>query len=193
MIKQLLYTLGLKKKRPPKMYQSETDKVRHLVLPYCKGYGCDIGFGGDKVVKENCDGIDYAQPYAYTGNDPVDIPCDLFKEKIPVANGTYDYVYSSHLIEDFPDTTATLKEFIRLLKPGGNLVLVFPDQPKYEAHCRQTGQPVNTHHIHKNMGLALMYQRLDEIKGLSYTRLYDSNCEIDYNVIIAIKVTAWEA
>ena len=38
---------------------SETSKVRHWVLPYCTGKGCDVGFGGDKIMKVNCDGIDF--------------------------------------------------------------------------------------------------------------------------------------
>ena len=33
-------------------YRSETSKVRKIVLPYCIGKGCDIGFGGDKVKLE---------------------------------------------------------------------------------------------------------------------------------------------
>jgi len=113
-----------------KRASSETAKVRHLVLEYCQGYGCDIGFGGDKVKKLDCIGIDYAQPYTTTGQDPVDIACDVMKEKIPVPDDTFDYVYSSHMIEDVEDTSSVLQEFIRILKPGGNLILVFPDQPK---------------------------------------------------------------
>ena len=74
------------------MYPSETSKVRHLVLKYCVGKGCDIGFGGDKVVKQNCLGIDYAKPYAYTGKDKVDIPCNVGSEPVPVADNTFDYV-----------------------------------------------------------------------------------------------------
>ncbi|MEO7531930.1 MAG: hypothetical protein ABIS69_10980, partial [Sediminibacterium sp.] len=56
---------------------SETSKVRSLVLSYCIGKGCDVGFGGDKIKKADCDGIDYEQPYTYTGKDKVDIACDV--------------------------------------------------------------------------------------------------------------------
>lgn len=179
-----------KKKKP---YPSETSKVRHLVLPYCRGKGCDIGFGGDKIVKENCDGIDYAKPYAYTGDDPVDIACDLFKEKIPVPDHTYDYVYSSHLIEDFPNTRIVLEDFIRILKSGGNLILVFPDQPAYAAHCEQTGQPVNLLHVHADMGLNFMTERLNEIEGITIDNLFSSDRSIDYNVIMVCMIAKEEA
>jgi ubiquinone/menaquinone biosynthesis C-methylase UbiE len=169
-------------------YPSETSKVRRLVIGYCEGYGCDIGFGGDKIKKESCIGIDYAQPYANTGKDKVDIACDVMNEPIPVAGDTFDYVYTSHLIEDFEDTSSALKEFVRILKPGGNLILVFPDQQVYEQYCLKTGQTLNTHHVHKNMGLDLMKNRLDELQGIGYSVLYESNCEIDYNVVLIVKV-----
>ncbi|HEY4064284.1 MAG TPA: methyltransferase domain-containing protein [Puia sp.] len=168
--------------------RSETSKVRHLVIGYCKGYGCDIGFGGDKISKENCIGIDYATPYTHTGMDKVDIACDVINERIPVADNTYDYVYTSHLIEDLKDTRKGLEEFIRILKPGGNLILVFPDQPMYEKYCRRTGQPLNLYHVHKDMGLEYMYKKLDEIPGISYEVLLESNCKIDYNVVITAKI-----
>ena len=171
-----------------KQASSETAKVRHLVLEFCQGYGCDIGFGGDKVKKEDCIGIDYAQPYTTTGKDPVDIACDVMNEKIPVPDDTFDYVYSSHMIEDVKDTGSVLQEFIRILKPGGNLILVFPDQPKYEKYCRRRGQPLNMCHVHADMGLAFMQQRLKEIAGIRHTTLKESNCDIDYNVVMALKI-----
>jgi ubiquinone/menaquinone biosynthesis C-methylase UbiE len=172
----------------PSMYTSETSKVRHLVLSYCMGKGCDIGFGGDKIKKTDCDGIDYATPYAYTGKDKVNIACDVMKEPIPVSDNTYDYVYTSHLIEDFENTTMALKEFIRILKNQGHLILVFPDQKVYEAHCIKTGQPLNSHHVHANMGSAFMIDRLNELNDISYEILLKSDLEIDYNVVLVLKI-----
>jgi SAM-dependent methyltransferase len=183
LVRKIKRKLGIRKK-----YPSETSKVRHLVIAYCQGHGCDIGFGGDKIKKEDCHGIDYAQPYTSTGSDAVDIAVDVINEPIPVADNTYDYVYTSHLIEDFEDTGAGLREFIRILKPGGNLILVFPDQRKYEEHCNRTGQPLNMRHVHKNMGLELMLAKLNEVPRISWSPLWQSNCQIDYNVILVLKI-----
>ena len=168
-------------------YGSETNKVRHLVTKYCVGKGCDIGFGGDKILKQNCDGIDFPQPYAKAGKDKVDIGCDVINDEIPVADNTYDYVYTSHLIEDFTDTVDGLKKFIRILKNGGTLILVFPNQVKYEEICNRIGQPLNPYHIHKEMGYDFMLQKLNEL-NITYEILYSSNCEIDYNVIMVLKI-----
>ena len=172
--------------------RSETSKVRHMVLPYCIGNGCDIGFGGDKIVKENCKGIDMKTPYGYTGQDKVDIPCDLRKEKLPVADNHFDFVYSSHLVEDFPDTKAILKDFCRVLKSGGNIITAVPDQPIYEAYCKQHGQYLNPHHVHANMGLNFLRNLMNEIAAenkWTIQELFSSNCEIDYNVVLVHKIT----
>ena len=168
--------------------RSETAKVRNWVLPYCIGNGCDIGFGGDKIVKTNCDGIDYPTPYTKTGKDKVDIGCDVIENEIPVADDTYDYVYSSHLIEDFVNTKDALRKFIRILKNGGNLILVFPDQFKYEAYCKKLDITMNPYHIHSNMGYDLMIKNLNEMKDIEFEIQFKSNCEIDYNVVIVAKV-----
>lgn len=168
---------------------SETAKVRKWVLPYCNGKGCDVGFGGDKVKKEDCDGIDLEQPYTYTGRDKVDISCDVINNEIPVPDNTYDYVYTSHLIEDFADTTNALRKFIRILKSEANLILVFPDQPKYEQYCKKMGVTMNPYHVHADMGYQFMLARLSEVPNVSYEELFSSNCEIDYNVVMVLKVT----
>jgi ubiquinone/menaquinone biosynthesis C-methylase UbiE len=170
-------------------HPSETSKVREMVLPFCIGRGCDIGFGGDKVMKVNCDGIDYPQPYAFAGKDKVDIACDVIKGDIPVADNTYDYVYSSHLIEDFADTADALKKFIRILRPGGNLILVFPDQPQYEMYCKEINLPMNPYHVHADMGYDYMKRQLDALPGIQYKELFKSNCAIDYNVVMVLQVS----
>jgi ubiquinone/menaquinone biosynthesis C-methylase UbiE len=168
---------------------SETAKVRRWVLPYCVGMGCDIGFGGDKVSKVNCHGIDFPQPYTNTGKDKVDIGVDVIKNEIPVADNTYDYVYTSHLIEDFTDTKDALRKFIRILKNKGNLILVFPDQPAYAVYCKKMDVPMNPYHVHADMGYEYMLKQLAGLPGVTYEILFSSNCEVDYNVVIVLRIT----
>jgi SAM-dependent methyltransferase len=50
---------------------------------------------------------------------------DLFHSSL--APESFDLVYSSGLIEHFDDTAAVVAEHVRLLKPGGKLVLVVPN------------------------------------------------------------------
>ena len=109
--------------------------------------------------------------------------------EIPVPDNVYDYVDTSHLIEDFVDTKDALKKFIRVLKNGGNLILVFPDQPIYEVYCKNLGIPMNPYHIHPDMGYDFMLKKLNEIPGIAYETLFSSNCEVDYSVVMVLKIT----
>jgi len=47
--------------------------------------------------------------------------------QLPFADGTFDIVYSSEVIEHTPDPLAVLPELNRVLKPGGHLVLSTPN------------------------------------------------------------------
>ena len=170
------------------MYESETSKVRHLVLPFIhqKHKVADVGFGGDKIIPTAV-GIDLPTPYAVTGRDQVDIPCDI-RQGIPIADNTFDNTYTSHLIEDFPDTASILRELIRITKNRGLLILVFPDQQIYEQHCLKHDQPLNLYHAYKNFGLIFLNNVLKAIDEISFKPLYISDCEIDYNVIMVIRI-----
>ena len=59
-----------------------------------------------------------------------------------MRDGVLDFVYSSHVLEDFPEseTLPILQEWTRVLRPGGRLILLLPDQQRYLAYCRRTGQ-----------------------------------------------------
>jgi ubiquinone/menaquinone biosynthesis C-methylase UbiE len=71
-----------------------------------------------------------------------------------------DWVYSSHVLEDFKDTTYVLNEWLRVIKPGGVLVLYLPHEQTYRQHCIATGRPPNAHHIHEHFGPDLIKHAL---------------------------------
>lgn len=132
---------------------SETGKIRHLTVPYCHGNGVDIGSGGDPVVPwaiqvELSDG-EYA--YYNSGNKPA-MPIQWRGScwTLPFKPGTLDFVYSSHLIEDFlPDEQQRLFDiWTEPLKPGGFLIVVAPDKDLW-ATALAKGQPPNCSHKHE--------------------------------------------
>jgi SAM-dependent methyltransferase len=49
-----------------------------------------------------------------------------------VADATYDFVHSSHCLEHMRDVREALKNWIRIVKPGGFLILTVPDEDLYE-------------------------------------------------------------
>lgn len=57
---------------------------------------------------------------------------------LPFDDAQFDAVVSRHVIEHDPDTWGVLREWARVLKPGGRLVIVTPDQAAY---------PGNTVHL----------------------------------------------
>jgi len=54
----------------------------------------------------------------------VDYICDA--TEIPVADGSFDVILCTEVIEHVPEPVAVVKEFARILKPGGRLILTAP-------------------------------------------------------------------
>ena len=50
---------------------------------------------------------------------------------------TYDCVYSSHCLEHMVDAKLALNEWWKLVKPGGYLILIVPDEDLYEQENSQ--------------------------------------------------------
>lgn len=171
--------------------EKETSSVKHIILPYIEKdcYGIDIGFGGD-LIREDFVSCDLPVPYGDYEGYKIDIPCDV-SQGIPVKDNTFDVVYSSHLIEDFENTEEILKEFIRILKDQGTLILVFPDQKKYEENCKLHGTIPNAAHKIKDMGLLYVHYKL---LNLEENGIFDSFISImekevkPYNCIIITKI-----
>lgn len=49
-----------------------------------------------------------------------------------VEDSTFDFVHSSHCLEHMLDVKEALKNWIRILKPGGYLIITVPDEDMYE-------------------------------------------------------------
>jgi SAM-dependent methyltransferase len=167
-IRKLAYRLKKKLlRRKPKVHPlntfgtSETNKCRERLAPFCTGYGLDLGFGGDPITLSAIR-MDFPQPYTQVGKYPVQLGGSADSLHW-FGDDQLDFVYSSHLLEDFVDTEAILREWIRVLKPGGKLVTFCPDEQRFRKHCQQTGQPYNTAHVHEFFSLQFVKDILDKI------------------------------
>lgn len=60
--------------------------------------------------------------------DQVDYICDASKP-LPFSNNTFDLIYASHILEHtvWYQTNLVLREWVRVLKPGGTLEVWVPD------------------------------------------------------------------
>lgn len=81
----------------------------------------------------------------------VDIDPDLYPDVVaevsdlPFEDDTVDEIYASHVLEHVPYDSPALKEWLRVLKPGGVCTVVVPDivQVFYLWRHRQTWGPYN--------------------------------------------------
>ncbi len=164
-IKKTLKAFGLELKRivPPhsNSHPSETSRCRERLAPYCKGYGLDIGPGGDPITNHAVR-VDLESPYSSVGELPVQLGGDATDLKW-FKDGVLDFVYSSHVLEDFVETELVLKEWLRVIKVGGLLVLYCPDEQVYRTHCRKTAQTYNTQHKLENFSFDWVKIRLEQI------------------------------
>jgi SAM-dependent methyltransferase len=51
-------------------------------------------------------------------------------DKLPLEDNSVDFVISSHVIEHFPDPIKALKEWYRVVKPGGYLYIIAPHKER---------------------------------------------------------------
>lgn len=122
-------------------------------MPFCQGNGIDIGSAGDPVVPW---AIQHDLPpekfKEYGHANPIWLPVQWRSENcldLPYKDGVLDFVYSSHLIEDFEDWNPVIAEWSRVLKPGGHLVILLPDHERFRLYVR-TGGGENLAHKHES-------------------------------------------
>ncbi len=123
----------------------ESNKIRFEVLPYLAKGGLDIGCGPNKVWPHLI-GIDSGKDTQLFGvrMKPDMVVPDATRLGI-FASESMEAVYSSHTLEHLEDWQAALREWWRLVKPGGHLVLYLPHRDLYP----QIGQPgANPDHKH---------------------------------------------
>lgn len=108
---------------------------------YFVGNGLDVGAGGDGLAKyrslfplmQSCDEWDLPQGDATT----------LARL---VGNNIFDFVHSSHCLEHLADPVAALTNWLRVVKPGGHIVVLIPEWSMYEH--RNWPSTFNSDHKH---------------------------------------------
>jgi predicted SAM-dependent methyltransferase len=92
---------------------------------YFKGIGVDIGAGPDCIDR-------YSKVFGFDGAYNWDLKDGDAQEMKSVADGTYDFVHSSHCLEHMVDPRTAVKNWVRVCKPGGYVVITIPDETMYE-------------------------------------------------------------
>lgn len=87
--------------------------------------------------------------------------------KLPVADGSVDGVFTSHTLEHIADYVGALREWHRVLKVGGFLVVVVPHQFLFERK-RQMPSPWNWDHKRFYTPASLMREVEEALRPNSY-------------------------
>lgn len=166
-------------------YPPETLKCRSRLAKYCVGNGLDIGFGGYSI-NDTAITLDKKIPHVDFGfrkTNFIGDACDLSW----LRDNSLDYIFSSHVLEDFENTLIILLEWIRVLKVGGRLVLYLPDQKSYSSYCLEKGQSPNPNHKIDDFSLSYIKQI---IKNIPYCRVIHCLDKVnDYSFEIVIEKT----
>lgn len=165
---------------------SETEKYRHLTVPYLKGCGLDVASQGNGVVPWAWQlDLPEAEFAHYSSGATPATPIQLrgYAEDLSIiASGSLDWLYASHLLEDFLDWTPVLCEWVRVIRPGGHLVILVPDRHLW-AEAIARGQPPNCSHRHESwpgelstyaekLGLEMLEDRLTAVTPEDYSILF---------------------
>jgi SAM-dependent methyltransferase len=160
--------------------KGETDKAKvrrereDFFNKYCQGKGIDIGCGKDILTAPNVQGWDKSDGDAQT--------------MAGVGDNEYDYVYSSHCLEHVEDAKIALRNWWRILKPGGYLILLLPHRDLYEKKKELPSRYNHTHlrffiverdELPCTMGVIPL---LNEILGNGFTIKYIKECDEGHTI-----------
>ncbi len=112
---------------------NESAKCRWETVQYTRGRGLDLGCGPLKQFPHWI-GIDNrVDAHLYNIQINPDVTVETAEKLDMFASGSMDFCFSSHLLEhiDIERVPAMLKEWWRVLKPKGHLVLYLPAKGLY--------------------------------------------------------------
>jgi len=155
----------------------ESAKIKWELVPYTRGFGVDLGCGPYKPFPHFI-GVDSRIDTKLFGipMDP-DMTVETC-ERLPMfADGCMDFVFSSHLLEHIKDHKGALKEWWRLLKVGGHLVLYLPHKNLYPNIGQEGANPDHKHDFLPDD----IISAVGELGGFDLLRNEDRNEDLEYS------------
>lgn len=158
--------------RGPETKKNHEERItKGFYRKYMQGKGLDIGAGQTYApVLESAIGVDKNYP-GYNGRD------------LPFEDESQDYIYSSHTLEHIPDYTHALREWMRVLKPGGHLVISVPHMYLYEKK-QYVPSRFNQDHRRFYTPSRLMREIEESLEPNTYRvrHLIDNDRDFDYSI-----------
>lgn len=144
----------------------------------------DLGCGARKTVP-NAIGVDEVakgKPISALGSGSnvsvADVVADV-SQHLPFADNEFDTLIARHVLEHMADPVVTLKEWMRVVRSGGRLIIAVPNQDEGEVI------PLNPEHLHawnssslRSLLLLLGLKEVntvENINGVSLVAIYEKS------------------
>lgn len=99
--------------------------------------GIEIGASAHNSFNLKTLNIDYTDEYTVFKQEEISLIGHCAKvdivapgDNLPFKKGVWDFVISSHVIEHFYDPIKTIKEWLRVVKPGGYVFMIVPHKER---------------------------------------------------------------
>lgn len=161
---------------------NESRKIVWEVAPYLRGRGLDIGAGDFRVLPHviTVDNLSHSQ-FGFTQRS--DVIADASDLGI-FASQSMDFVYSSHTLEHVVDYKAALKEWWRVLKIDGHLVLYLPHKDFYPNIGVEGANP---DHKHDFLPVDVVSAMEDMPLGWDLLEKQERNNDMEYSMLLVFK------
>lgn len=161
---------------------NESGKVVWETVPYTRGRGLDLGCGPNKVWPHAIGVDNYTETRLFGIQMKPDVVCDVTKLDV-FGSATMDFAYSSHVLEHIEDYQSALREWWRVIKPGGYLILYLPDEDEYPKVGEEGANP-----DHKwNVNIDRVVDAMKGIGGWDLVRCEKRNQDREYSIFFVFK------
>jgi ADP-heptose:LPS heptosyltransferase/predicted SAM-dependent methyltransferase len=165
-------------------YTPESKKIVWEVAPYLKGRGLDIGAGEFKVLPHAIS-VDNMHHEQFGFSVKPDVMVDTAERLEIFGSQSMDFVFSSHLLEHIENYPAALKEWWRLVKQGGYMILYLPDEDEYP----KVGEP-HANPDHKwNVNYGKVLAAMEDLRGWDLIDYQKRNADDEYSLLFIFKKT----
>jgi len=93
-------------------------------------FGCSWGYGTDQLRQQGFDaaGFEVSRPRAEFGRKKLGLNIlDSFDDLAKIPDGSFDIIFSNHVVEHLPDIGATFAQLTRLLNENGFIFHILPN------------------------------------------------------------------
>lgn len=166
---------------------NEAAKISWEIVRYTRGRGLDLGCGPQATFPHFIRVDNLKDTQLFGQHIKPDVKVDTAEDLSLFSTESMDFVFSSHLLEhiDPANVVKTLKEWLRVIKVGGYLVLYLPDENEYP----KVGEP-GANPDHKwNVSWNALIGYMDKIPGWDLIDYQERHEGDEYSLYFVFKKT----